>query len=384
MRRKVLLGGMLLLWLSANALAQPFSVAVLVSQSGLGSPAHFVLAKLPPGSTTPVLQHPLPGPGNATLSRDRQRVYAISEQPDQTRLIEVLDAGDFSLQHSLVLQPPFDWSTGATLAELPDHPGVIMVARCWWIDSQSGAMHETPATLGVNCGLGSHSNGLSRSGRYLLLDDFDTATSTWRTVLVSIAQPRTHLQVLPVLSGPILEDDSAVAVTLGDRIELRPIPGAGPSQVLPLPQQAQNLSLLGTHAGALYGAALDSASSRQAIYRYRFDSGQWSGVIMPFDSEFLLDVDFLGRWASFSAPSIEICMVGCLFLASSRVVLDTESGAVSRSTWPEGGIVSMGTHLLNGASPLPVDAFQSRPASWVLIGLVLIVAARRFGSSMSR
>lgn len=376
---RYVVGGVLavLMGLSATAAAQAFSVAVVVSHGGFGTPAHYVLAKLPSGSSTAVLQHPLPGPGNATLSRDRQRIYAISEQPDQTRLLEVLDADDFELLHVSVLQPPFDWSTGGTLAELPNQPGVLMASRCWWIDSQTGAMRETPTSLGIECGLGANSDGLSSSGRYLLLDDFDASTSTWRMLLVATAQPRTHLLVLPSRSGPILDDDSAVAVALDDRIELRPIVGTGPVQVLPPPPQVLNLSLIGAHRGALYGTALDPASSRQAIYRYRRDVGQWSAVVVPFDSEFLQHVDFHGRRASFTAPSIEICTVGCLFLASSRIVFDTDSGAVTRTDWSTGGVVSMGANLLNDVPTRPVVLFASPLSFWLLIGLVLVVAGRR-------
>ena len=100
-------------------------------------------------------------------------------------------------------------------------------------------------------------------------------------------------------------------------------------------------------------------------------------MVVPFDSEFLQHVDFHGHRASFTAPSIEICTVGCLFLASSRIVFDIDSGAVTRTDWPAGGVVSMGANLLNDVPTRPVDLFASPLSFWLLIGLVLVVAGRR-------
>lgn len=359
---------------TASQAAAPFSVGVLVDGGQIGVPRTFAVAKLRAGEAQPLLQRALEGLGNAVVSRDRRRVFVVSSRPDHSRRLDVLDGGDFRVLRSVTLQPPFDWFVGERMAELPTHPDVLMVSRCWWIDTHSGALIETPESLGIRCPPGANTDGLSASGRYLLLNEMGANGTLLRTVLVDPAQPRAHLRVLPPRAGPILEDDSAVAVDRGDHIELHPIRGSGAPQSLPLPPQVPYLTLLGAHRGGLYGLGYAPATGRYAVHRFDRASAQWSIVVEPIEYDMRLDADFHGRWVLFSFPTSEWCWVGCGYSSSSRVLLDTVTGAVVRTEWDWGGLDSSGAALLGSGPTVPVALFSSRSAPILMIALLLVMA----------
>lgn len=354
--------------------AQPFSVGVLVDGGWIGAPLTFAVAKLRAGEPQPLLQRVLEGRGNAVVSRDRRRVFVVSSRPDQSRRLDLLDAADFRVLRSVTLQPPFDWFVGELMAELPTEADVLMISRCWWIDTRSGALIETPESLGIRCPHGANTDGLSASGRYLLLDEMGANGALLRTVLVDPAQPRVHLRVLPPRAGPILEDDAAVAVDRGDHIELHPIQGNGAPQSLSLPPQVPYLTLLGAHRGGLYGLGYAPATGRYAIHRFDRASAQWSIVVEAIEYDMEFDADFHGRWALFSFPTSEWCWVGCGFSSSNRVLLDTDTGAVVRTEWDWGGLDSNGAALLGSGPTVPVDLFSHRAMPLLLVGLLLVGA----------
>ncbi|MCC6561888.1 MAG: hypothetical protein IT478_11055 [Xanthomonadales bacterium] len=372
------LAGIALFVAMASRAEAPFSVGVLVD-GGWVWPPTFVVAKLRAGEPQPLLQRALEGRGNVVVSRDRRRVFVVSSRPDQSRRLEVLDAADFRVLRSVILQPPFAWFVGELMAELPTDPDVLMISRCWWIDTRSGALIETPESLGVRCPQGANTDGLSASGRYLLLDEMDATGGLLRTVLVDPAQPRAHLRVLPARAGPILEDDSAVAVDRGDHIELHPIQGNGAPQSLPLPPQVPYLTLLGAHRGGLYGLGYAPATGRNAIHRFDRASAQWSILVERIEYDMEFEADFHGRWALFSFPTSEWCWVGCGYSSSNRVLLNTDTGAIVRTYWDWGGLDSSGAALLGSGPVVPVDLFANRAMPLLLIGFLLVTARAAIG-----
>ncbi|MBP7623033.1 MAG: hypothetical protein KA763_03600, partial [Xanthomonadales bacterium] len=128
---------MLILGLSGVAVAaaqRPLNVVVMVEQPNPFEPETYILAKLRAGDPVPVQRRTLAGPAQVTLSHDRQRIFAITPNAPSGIRIETYAADDFSLQSAVDANVPVHLA-GAALAELPTRPGVLALARCWWIDA---------------------------------------------------------------------------------------------------------------------------------------------------------------------------------------------------------------------------------------------------------
>jgi hypothetical protein len=381
---RAVLIGMLVLGMSGAAAAaaqRPFNVTVVVEQPDPFASETYTLVKLRAGDPAPVLRRVLDGPAMATVSHDRQRVFVVTSGASAGLRIDVFDSDDFaplSTQYS----PAPAHLVGAPLAELPNRPGVLAVARCWWIDTATGAMIESPQTLGLNCYPYVVGAGLSASGRYLLLEDDRRPDSAPRSLLVDVDNPRVPLLELPQSVGPILDDDSAVVVYALHAVELRSINGA-PTRQIPIPEDWEIVRWIGAHRGVLYGTRYDRANYRVALFRLDTHSGAWVTIAPDTALGFDATADFNGRWALFTKPVEQICMIICFYVGASQTLLDIESGAFVDTAWLSGGPILAGRGLLAATPALPVDTRSTPLAPLLLIGLVGMAARRRLSGAIS-
>ncbi len=375
---------MLILGLSGVAVAaaqRPLNVVVMVEQPNPFEPETYILAKLRAGDPVPVQRRTLAGPAQVTLSHDRQRIFAITPNAPSGIRIETYAADDFSLQSAVDANVPVHLA-GAALAELPTRPGVLALARCWWIDATSGAVLVSPQSLGLDCYAYPSTTGLSASGRYLLLDVDHQPDGTARNLVVEVANPGLPLLELPSRSGPILDDDSAVVVNAVGEIQLRSIVGA-PMRVFPIPAGWGQIYWIGVHRGVLYGTRYGGANFSLALIRLDARSGEWATIDPDTALGFDAVADFDGRWALFTKPVEEWCMVLCFFSGASQALLDVDTGTFIETTWESAGPASRGRGLLAPLSAVPVDAISTPLASMLLIGLVWIVTRRRLADAAS-
>lgn len=381
---RAVLVGMLVLGMSGAAAAaaqRPFNVTVVVEQPDPFASETYTLVKLRAGDPAPVLRGVLDGPAMATVSHDRQRIFAITPNAPSGIRIETYAADDFSLQSAVDADVP-EHLASAVVAELPTRPGVLALARCWWVDAATGAVLASPETLGLNCYPFPHSDGLSASGRYLLLDVDHQPDGTSRNLLVAVADPGLPLLELPSGSGPILDDDSAVVVNTAGAVELRSIGGA-PSRVFPYPAGLGPIRWAGAHRGVIYGTAYDSVHYRVALVRLDARTGTWATIDPDTALGFDASVDFDGRWALFTHPVEQICMILCFYVGASQVLLDVDSGTFVETEWAGGGPISRGRGLIAAAPAIPVDAMSTPLAALLLIGLVGMAARRRLSGAIS-
>jgi len=359
--------------------AAPFSVVAWVDQAELFVTPEYSIVQLHPGSAEPVLRRPMTAQATAALSRDRQTAFVVSAADAGRMRIEVLDAVDLRLRSSMTVQPPFFWSVETAMAQHPTRPEVLMLSRCWWLDLGTGEWVETPATLGVACSAYAASDGLSASGRYLLLDDVGAPDRSARTVVVDVANPRVLLREFPEGAGPLLDDAAAVLVQVGSRIELHPMAGSAMPQPFPIPPRWTYLRVLGTHRGVVYARGLDAVTWAAAIVQLDVQSGEWTTVADPVALDFGANMDVLDRWVQFVSPATEICLIVCIYTGSSQVLLDTGSGATVQTVWPTGGVVSRGRALRAGAAPVAVDAFTNPVGPLLLAVAMLLLAGSQRG-----
>ena len=361
--------------------ATPSSVVAWVDQDGFFDIPEFSVVLRSPGRTEPVLRRPMTAQAATALSRDRQRVFVVSMTPDNRMQVDELDAADLRLRSSRTVQTPFFWSVETTLAQHPTRPQVLMWSRCWWLDLGTGEWVETPQTLGVTCSAYAGSDGLSASGRLLLLEDQGDDERERQIVLVDVANPRVPLQVLPWGAGPVLDDDSGVLVRIGSQVELHPITGSAATRQFAIPSRWTDLQWLGAHRGAVYGRGFDWTTRTAAIVRLDVQSGAWTTLAEPVALGFDANVDFLGHWALFSSPAAVGCFLDCVFTDGSELLLDIDSGAIVEAAWSTGGTMARGRSVLAPVPTIPVATVSTPLAVLLLIALVWIVTRPRFAGA---
>jgi len=357
----------------------PLNVLVVVEQPNPFEPETYALVKLRAGDPVPVQRRTLAEYAQVTLSHDRQRIFAITPDAPSGIRIETYSADDFRLQSAVSSSVPV-FLANAALAELPTRPGVLALARCWWIDTLTGAELMSPQTLGQDCYAYPHGTGLSTSGRYLLLDVDHQQDGTSRNLLVEVANPGLPLLELPSGSGPIMDDDSAVVVNMPGEIQLRSI-GSAPTRVFPIPAGWGQNFWIGVHRGVLYGTRYGGAQFGLALIQLDTRSGEWATLDAHTDLGFDAVADFDGRWALFTKPAEEWCMVLCFFGGASQTLLNVDTGVLVETSWISGGPISRGRALLAFSSAIPVDVMSTPFASVLLIGLVWLVTRRRLADA---
>jgi len=379
MRAVLMIGLMLVLSGAVSAAAQPpLNVVVVVEQPNPFEPETYALVKLRAGDLVPVQRRALAGYAQVTLSQDRQRIFAVTPNAPSGIRIETYAADDFSLQSAVDANVPVHLAS-AMLAELPTRPGVLALARCWWIDTATGAVLVSPQSLGLNCHAYPRSTGLSASGRHLLLEVDHQPDGTSRNLVVEVANPGLPLLELPSRSGPILDDDSAVVVNAAGEIQLRSIVGA-PTRVFPIPAGWGQINWIGVHRGVLYGTRYDGPNFRHTLIRLDTHSGEWTTLDDHTELVFDAVADFDGRWALFTKPVEEWCMVLCFFSAASQTLLDVDTGTVVETVWLQDGPASRGRGLLAPLPAVPVDTVSTPLAVLLLMTLVWIATRRRLAA----
>ena len=170
-----------------------------------------------------------------------------------------------------------------------------------------------------------------------------------------------------------------MVVNAAGEIQLRSIVGA-PTHRIPLPTGWGNIDWIGVHRGVLYGTRYDGPNFRHALIQLDTHSGEWTTLDDRTELVFDAVADFDGRWALFTKPVEEWCMVLCFFSAASQMLLDVDTGTFVETVWPQDGPASRGRGLLAPLPAVPVDTVSTPLAVLLLMTLVWIATRRRLAA----